>query len=139
MTTRRGFLRLLGLGSVAGVAATAKYTIGMDKAASGGEKTAFNFMCPCGESMIAEVPKEKGQTKDVSCRCGENYLLTWHGDHFSVKLRDRNSEIDNDADQCGVVSVPYEGDDSVKQVIRDLVDLRKKSTTTLHNPPYRSS
>lgn len=88
---RRGFLKALGLGLGAAVvpaAAVAQRTVSVDPAVPGAERTAFHFICPCGEGLIAEVPREEGKTLIAECGCGTAYMLRWNGDSFSVIPRD---------------------------------------------------
>lgn len=89
VTSRRGFLRLLGMGGAVAVASTAAaatgYHVAADPGVKGGEKTAFNFMCMCGSSIVAEVPTEVGSVVEVPCECGKQWKMEWQGDHFSAK------------------------------------------------------
>lgn len=85
MTSRRGFLRGLVGAAPAVLSGT---VIGVDLAAEGTkDKTAFNFMCACGNSLVAMVPSKKGESIEVDCQCGANLLLAWCGDHFKTKMR----------------------------------------------------
>ena len=87
---RRGFLRKLGIGAAAAAPMALAGAVGVDLA-TGKDKTAFRFQCFCGESVIAAVPEynaEKAEKPvvDVECdSCHREYVLTWHGDHFSVR------------------------------------------------------
>lgn len=86
-TSRRGFLKILGKGSAVGAVLatpTAGYTIGIDRGVPGGDKTAFNFICVCDRSLIAEVPKNIGDTVHVKCDCGRTWRMRWEGDHFQT-------------------------------------------------------
>lgn len=85
MATRRGFLKFLGKGGLAGVslaAPVAGYTLDVDK---GKDVNAFNFTCTCGEGMVAKVPKERVKI-EMKCECGNVWSMEWAGDHFKTKL-----------------------------------------------------
>ena len=84
MPTRRGFLKFLGKGGLAGVAG-AGYVVSADPAV-GESHTAFNFTCTCGEGFICKTPKVEGGQQILSCQCGNIWSLTWAGDHFKTKL-----------------------------------------------------
>ena len=50
-------------------------------------KTAFRFMCDCGDSVIAPVPEKPGTDVVAACQkkgCGRKYNLTWNGDCFTL-------------------------------------------------------
>lgn len=83
--TRRGFLGLLGKGSVAGVVLGAGYVGGIDKGEPGGDRGMFNFDCTCGEGLAAEIPKEIGTVLEFDCTCGTKWTMTWMGDQFKTK------------------------------------------------------
>jgi anaerobic selenocysteine-containing dehydrogenase len=82
MTSRRGFLKNL-VGAAPAVLAGA--VVSVDTAhAETKDKTAFNFMCACGESHVAVVPEMKGEIVKVDCDCGSRLNLLWEGDHFTA-------------------------------------------------------
>lgn len=81
-TTRRGFLKFLGKGSVA---AGALAVPGAAMAAAKPEDAAaYRFECHCGSVVIAKVPSLKGVVVTAECANQHRYALTWHGDHFTV-------------------------------------------------------
>ena len=83
--TRRGFLGLLGRGSVAGaVLGAGGYAVGIDKGV-GKDKTMFNFTCTCGKGIVAEVPKNIGAFFRSECECGTVWELEWMGDSFRTR------------------------------------------------------
>ena len=89
MTTRRGFLSGLLKGSVAGAAAVGlpiTKTMAEEKSS-----TAFNFMCHCNQSLIAEVPKNVGDCVALTCNCGRLWNMEWAGDHFKTTLYDNTA------------------------------------------------
>lgn len=84
---RRGFLKALGKGAAVGAAMatpTVSYAVGVDHAKPGSDKTFFNFGCPCGNNLAAEVPDTIGKTVNVKCDCGTTYEFQWRGDHFAT-------------------------------------------------------
>ena len=86
-TSRRGFFKWLGGAGVAVVpAALGAYSIGVDTG-KGEDRTAFNFMCSCGASLVAAMPKKEGDHVLVDCDCGAKLDLEWCGDHFKTKMR----------------------------------------------------
>ena len=85
-TTRRGFLRLLGLGSAmgAGLAVTGTGSV-MAAPATAPAQAAFNFTCDCGAAVVAAVPPQKGMVVNTVCANGHRYQLTWKGTHFACR------------------------------------------------------
>lgn len=81
-TTRRGFLKFLGKGSVA---AGTLAVPGAAIAAAGTEDAlAYRFECRCGSVVVAKVPSLAGVIVTAECANQHRYSLTWHGDHFTV-------------------------------------------------------
>lgn len=83
MPSRRGFLRGL-VGAAPGALVGG---VSVSKAAVAEGRTAFNFMCSCGASLVAGVPKEVGTHVKVDCDCGAKLDLEWCGDHFKTRMR----------------------------------------------------
>lgn len=79
-TTRRGFLGMLGKGSIAGaaMAVPAASVMGAERR----EDLAFNFVCMCDRSLITKVPKAEGDVVNLECDCGRHWRMRWDGDHF---------------------------------------------------------
>ena len=90
--TRRGLLSFLGMGAAA--TAAAGMTMGVD---AGKDRTAFRYVCDCGEGMVAEVPAAENESVSLKCKCGVMYTLTWLGDHFSVKSDAPEKEYSEEA------------------------------------------
>lgn len=89
MATRREFFKRL-----AGAAAIpATMVIGVDTtSAETKEKTAFNFMCACGNNLVAVVPEKEGEHVIADCACGAKLDLEWCGDHFKTRMRGNDHE-----------------------------------------------
>lgn len=93
MTTRRGFFKgLLGATAAAAPAVLGGYTLGIDKAASGEDYSAFNFTCSCGKGLAARVPKEIGEKISLACECGLKWELEWTGGNFKTKMLNQKPE-----------------------------------------------
>ena len=93
-TSRRGFLKFLGKGGAVALAVPGTaYAVGVDTSTKQEptESLAFNFICACNRSLIAEVPKAVGDRVSVKCDCGRELNMSWEGDHFQTF----------DPDDCG--------------------------------------
>jgi hypothetical protein len=85
MTSRRGFLKNL-VGAAPAVLTGAVVSVDTAHAETKG-KTAFNFMCACGNNLVAVVPEMEGAHVLVDCMCGAKLDLEWCGDHFKTRMR----------------------------------------------------
>ena len=83
---RRGFLKWLGIGGVAGAASILPGSV---VPAPEKEPTeAFKYWCDCGGEVIAKVPEKVGTILLITCdQCHRSYEMVWKGDGFTVELK----------------------------------------------------
>jgi hypothetical protein len=81
-TTRRGFFKFLGAGSVVGAVAGLGAPISR---AETKDKTALRYVCYCGNQIVAEVPEKAGSVVHVDCSCGKKWDMEWMGDYFKTR------------------------------------------------------
>lgn len=90
MSSRRGFLKMLGMGGAIGVAGVVPALA----VTAQGVKVEFNFTCSCGKGILTEVPKELGTAVQFACPCGNHWTLIWNGDSFSTRLSRDGAPVD---------------------------------------------
>lgn len=57
------------------------------------EVTAFNFVCGCGNNLIARVPAEESEVNVLCNRCNKPWRLLWKGDHFQTFSGERTGRL----------------------------------------------